>query len=622
MTEHELICGLEIHQQLDTKKLFCDCQTVLVEEEGDTITRRLRPTQSELGEIDRAALVQAEKKMRFRYQAPHCSSCLVDADEEPPHAANAEALDIVLTLAAMLQARPVDEVHFMRKLVIDGSNTTGFQRTAMVAMDGFLEVNGRRISVPTFCLEEDAARKVDTKAGEVTYRLDRLGIPLIEVATGPELHTPEEVKEAAQRLGSMMRATRKVKRGIGTIREDVNISIPGGARVEIKGVQELRLLPLYVEKEVERQRSLLTIREMLRARGVAKVAAVIKDHTDLFAACPSKVISGAIKKGGVVLGAPLPGFAGVMRSPDAKLRLGAEMAQYARTKGVAGIFHSDELPNYGIEQSYIDQLRVIMDLGPNDAFVLCADDGRRAEAALNAAIARAYEALNGVPEETRDPQSDGSSSYSRPLPGAARMYPETDVPPITLEKEHLQRIAAHLPELPEVRVARIASSYGIHEQQARQIVRDGWDELFEEVARTKELAGVAARTLLSTLPELERQGSDLAKLDEPVLREVFIALSENRFTKEAVPGVLALVAKGKKVPEAIQELGISVVSADEASAVVGRIIREREAFVREKGAGAVGPLMAVVMAELKGKLDGKAASELLRKEIEKLLKSQ
>jgi len=619
MAEHELTCGLEIHQQLDTKKLFCDCQTLLVEAEGDSLLRRLRPTQSELGEVDRAALAQAERRMRFRYQAPHGSSCLVDADEEPPHAANAEALDIVLTVAAMLGARPVDEVHFMRKLVIDGSNTTGFQRTAMVAMDGGLEVNGRKVSVPTFCLEEDAARKVETKAGEVTYRLDRLGIPLIEVATGPELHTPEEVKEAAQRLGSMMRATRKVKRGIGTIREDVNISIPGGARVEIKGVQELRLLPLYVEKEMERQRSLLKIRDLLIERGVVRSPAEIKDHTGLFAACPSKVISGAIKKGGKVLGAPLPGFVGAMRSADAKLRLGAEMAQYARTKGVAGIFHSDELPNYGIDQGYVDQVRAAMGLGPDDAFVLCADDGRKAEAALRAAVDRAYMALDGVPEETRDPLPDGSSSYSRPLPGAARMYPETDVPPITLAPERLSRIAANLPELPEVRTARIASAYGIHEQQARQLVRDGWDDLFEEVARTRELAGVAAKTLLSTLPELERQGVDAAKLDEAALREVLSALAEGRFAKEAVPDVLGQVAKGKKVAEAVKELGISVMSADEASAVVARIIREREAFVREKGLNAVGPLMGVVMAELKGKLDGKAASELLRKEIERLL---
>jgi glutamyl-tRNA(Gln) amidotransferase subunit E len=619
MTEHELICGLEIHQQLDTKKLFCDCQTLLVEAEGDTIHRRLRPTQSELGEVDRAALAQAEKRMRFRYQAPHSSSCLVDADEEPPHAANAEALDIVLTFAAMLNARAVDEVHFMRKLVIDGSNTTGFQRTAMVAMDGYLEVSGRKISVPTFCLEEDAARKIDTKAGEITYRLDRLGIPLIEVATGPELHTPEEVKEAAQKLGSMMRATRKVKRGIGTIREDVNISIPGGARIEIKGVQELRLLPLYVEKEMERQRSLLKIKEVLKERGVVARTPEIKDYTDLFDACPSKVISGAIKKGGKVLGAPLFGFSGVMRSPDAKLRLGAEMAQYARTKGVAGIFHSDELPNYGIDQSYVDQVRVIMSLGPEDAFVLCADDAKKAESALNAAVVRAYGALQGVPEETRDPQPDGSSTYSRPLPGAARMYPETDVPPITIGEDRLRRIAGNLPELPEARTSRIASVYSIHEQQARQLVRDGWDELFEEVAKSKELAGITAKTLLSTLPELERQSVDISKLDEAALREVFSALGEGKFAKEAVPDVLGQVAKGKKVSEAVKELGIEVMSADEASAAVARIIKEREAFVKEKGVGAVGPLMGVVMAELKGKVDGKKASELLKKEIEKLL---
>ncbi len=619
MSEHELTCGLEIHQQLDTRKLFCDCRTVLVDEEGSNFLRRLRPTQSELGEIDRAALVQAEKKLRFRYQAPPDSSCLVDADEEPPHAANADAMDIVLTFAAMLDARPVDEVHFMRKLVVDGSNTTGFQRTAMIAMDGKLEVNGRMISVPTFCLEEDAARKVDAKAGEVTYRLDRLGIPLIEVATGPELHTPEEVKEAAQRLGSMMRATRRVKRGIGTIREDVNISIPGGARVEIKGVQELRLLPLYVEKEVERQRSLLRIRDILRERDVTRKDAEIRDLSELFASCPSKVIAGALKKGGKALGAALPGFAGLLRSPDAKLRLGAEMAQYARAKGVAGIFHSDELPAYGIDQGYVDKLRELMELGPQDAFVLCADEPRRAEAALRAAIGRAYDALGGVPEETRDPLPDGASAYSRPLPGAARMYPETDVPPITVGAERMQRIRENLPELTDVRIARIASEYGIHGQQARQLVHDGWDDLFEEVAMSKELAGAAARTLLSTLPELERQGVDMSKLDEEALREVFSALSAGRFAKEAVPDILALRARGKSVDQAVKELGISMVSSDEATAIVARVVNERETFVREKGKGAVGPLMGVVMSELKGKLDGKAASELLRKEIERLL---
>jgi len=234
MAEHELICGIEIHQQLETKKLFCSCATDLVDDAGKDVHRRLRPTQSELGEVDRAALAQAERKMRFRYLAPSKVSCLVEVDEEPPHDADTEAIEITLTFAALLEAKVVDEVHFMRKIVIDGSNTTGFQRTALVAMDGVLSLEGKRISIQSICLEEDAARKMESKGQEITYKLDRLGIPLIEVATGPDMHSPEEVKEVAARLGSLLRSTKKVKRGLGTIREDLNISIPGGARVEIK----------------------------------------------------------------------------------------------------------------------------------------------------------------------------------------------------------------------------------------------------------------------------------------------------------------------------------------------------------------------------------------------------
>ena len=615
---HEVTVGIEIHQQLDTRKLFCDCPSCLVEEEGASFQRRLRPTQSEMGEIDRAALAQSERKMRFRYQAPPSASCLVEADEEPPHRASPEAVDVILTVAALLGARPVDEIHFMRKLVIDGSNTSGFQRTAMVAMDGFLEVNGRRISVDSFCLEEDAARKVETNGSEVTYRLDRLGIPLIEIATGPDMHTPDEVKEVAQRLGSIMRATRRVKRGIGTIREDVNISIPGGARVEIKGVQELRMLPVYVEKEMERQRSLLTIRDMLLERGVGQAAVEATDLTATFEDCASKVIAGALKSGGKVLGARLPGFAGVLRSADGKLRLGAEMAQRARPKGVKGIFHSDELPAYGIDQRYVDAVRGALHLVPEDAFVLCAAPEARANAALEAAIIRANEALVGIPEETRDPQPDGSSTYSRPLPGAARMYPETDVPPIPVSSERMERIHASLPELPEARIERIAAEYSIHEQQARQLVREGWDAVFEEVAADRELSGLAARTLTSTLAELERD-VDISCLDEGALKAAFSGVADGKFAKEAVPDVLRKMAEGKSMEEAVKELGLSAVNADEAQAIVARVVREREAFIREKGMAAAGPLMGPVMAELRGRLDGKAASELLRKELQKLL---
>ena len=442
MAEHELTCGIEIHQQLSTKKLFCSCESDLVEDEGSTLLRKLRPSQSELGEIDRAVLAQAARKMSFRYQSPRARCCLVEADEEPPHDADKDAVQASLIVSALLKARPVDEVHYMRKIVIDGSNTSGFQRTALISTDGVLDVNGKSISILSICLEEDAARKVETKASEVTYRLDRLGIPLIEIATGPDMHDGETVRDVAQRLGSILRATKKVKRGLGTIREDVNISIPGGARVEIKGCQDLKLLPTYVEKEVERQRSLLRIRDMLKERGVTHVEGDVVDYTAIFASSKSKVITTALGKSGKVLGIRLPGYVGVMKSADGKLRLGAEMAQHARTRGVMGIFHSDELPGYGITEETVNDLRAAMKLSEGDAFAICADDAIKAEAALKAAAERARTALDGVPEETRDPLPDGGSAFSRPLPGAGRMYPETDVRPIPITPERMAELAA------------------------------------------------------------------------------------------------------------------------------------------------------------------------------------
>jgi glutamyl-tRNA(Gln) amidotransferase subunit E len=618
MTE-PLTCGIEIHQQLDTKKLFCSCETELVEEEGRTILRRLRPTQSELGEVDRAALAQADRKMRFRYQAPRNVTCLVEADEEPPHDADAQAVDVTLTVAALLHAQVADEVHFMRKIVIDGSNTSGFQRTALVAVDGEMQVGEKKIKIQSICLEEDAARKVEAKGQEVTYRLDRLGIPLIEIATGPDMHTPEEVKEVAARLGSILRATKRVKRGIGTIREDLNISIPGGARVEVKGVQELRMLPLFVQKEVERQRNLLAVKDELLKRGTKPAVIKLIDLSPVLIESKSKVLSSSIAKGGKVLSVAMPGFAGLMKSPDGKLRLGAEMAQYARAKGVMGIFHSDELPGYGITPAEVQRVREALSLPEGESFALCADEPERAEAALKAAVDRANLALAGVPEETRDPLPDGSTTYSRPLPGASRMYPETDVRPIVVSEEKMRSIASSLPEMPEQTILRFVSRYGVHEQQARQIVRDGYETLFEELASKHDLASVAARTLLSTMPELEHEGQDTSKLDEARLLEAFLCLKEGRFAKEAMPDVLRQMAQGKGAREAVEALGIQKVGSREAEDAIAAIVKERESFVREKGQAAAGPLMGVVMERLKGKVDGKTASDLLKKEIAKLL---
>ncbi len=617
--EYEMMCGIEIHQQLDTKKLFCDCESRLCEDGEGAYFRKLRPTTSEMGEVDRAALAQFQRHMGYRYQCCEGTSCLVELDDEPPHSVNSDAMNIALTFSEMLEANIIDEIHFMRKIVVDGSNTSGFQRTALIATDGHVMVGDREISILSVCLEEDAARKVETKADEVLYRLDRLGIPLIEVATGPDMRTPEEVQEVAYRLGTLLRATRRVKRGIGTIRQDLNISIPGGARIELKGVGELRLIPDYVRNEVNRQKMLLRIKQILNDRGTVAVAFEPEDVTDVFESCESKVIQGALSSKGRVIAVRLPGFAGVMNGDDGKLRLGSEMAGRARTRGVKGIFHSDELPNYGIEQSFVDALRQRLGMtGENDAFVICAAPEKKAKDALEMAVTRANEALEGVPEETRDPLPDGTTKYSRPLPGAARMYPETDVPPNTITAAKIEAIRNNMPEFPEQIEARLVKDFGINAQQSKQIVRKGQDELFEMLA-ANDMASIAATTLLNTFSELEGDGVDPTVLSEDALIGLFGMLREGRFAKEALPALIREMCNGTDAEKAIDKLGLGAVDSSEAETIIDGIVNERADFVKSKGMAAIGGLMGPVMGALRGKIDGKQANELLTKSIKKLL---
>ncbi|MDD2788990.1 Glu-tRNA(Gln) amidotransferase subunit GatE, partial [Methanoculleus sp.] len=316
-----LKAGIEIHQQLDTaEKLFCRCPTVLRDtaDRTDEFHRYLRATESELGEIDRAAREEMRLVRKFCYYT-YDTVCLVEHDEEPPTPMNPEALDVCLTIAKMLGMTPIKQVHTMRKLVIDGSNTSGFQRTALVALSGALP-DGCRIE--TICLEEEAAQRVENE----TFSLDRLGIPLVEITTAPDMHTPEAVGEVAEYIGMVLRSTGRVKRGLGTIRQDVNISIAGGARVEIKGVQELALIAEVVRREVERQTNLLAIRDELRERG-ATVDHTVVDVTALFAETKSAIL----KKAKAILAVRLCGFAGLVgREIQPGRRLGSEMSDYAK----------------------------------------------------------------------------------------------------------------------------------------------------------------------------------------------------------------------------------------------------------------------------------------------------
>jgi len=584
--------GLEIHQQLATKKLFCDCESKLSDNVIYKFERVLRPTQSEMGEIDKAAIEESLKHRKFIYEATD-NSCLVEADEEPPHALNREALDVALTVALMLNAKIVDEIHVMRKIVIDGSNTSGFQRTALIAIDGYIETSFGKVRIPTICLEEEAARKIEEKDNYVVYRLDRLGIPLIEISTAPDMKNGEEVKEAAQKIGYILRATKKVRRGVGTIRQDINIST-GEGRVEIKGASKLNMIPKWVNMEIERQETLQEIEKILNERS-ARVDEKIYDLTEIFKDTNSKIISRVIKNGGKVLGIRLLGFSGTLKS--GKYRLGREFAERVRVIGIKGLFHGDELPNYGITEEEVDKIKEFLSLGKDDSFVLIAEMEEKAKMGLEKVIERAKLALQGVPDETRGPKDDGSTYYLRPLPGGARMYPETDIPPIRVSKEHIQQLASSLPPMPEERVKELVS-LGINEELAWQLIHDGKDDLFEELSKSFGYPTVVARALLLGCDEINYE-------------IIFRALKDGKFAKEAVDEIVERACNGEDINTLIQNFSSSV----DVDAIIDKIIQEKKELIEERGEMAFKPLMGLVMKELRGKVDGKIIAEKLRSKI-------
>ncbi|MEM3774219.1 MAG: Glu-tRNA(Gln) amidotransferase subunit GatE [Candidatus Bathyarchaeia archaeon] len=616
--------GLEVHQQLETQtKLFCSCKPELFKEEPEiTFLRRLRPTQSELGQIDPAAYFEFQKGVKILYEADRHTACLVEMDEEPPHPLNMEAVEIALTVALMMNATPVDEIHVMRKTVIDGSNTTGFQRTCIIALNGSIKVGQKTVPIQHISLEEDAARKTGEEGTTIRYRIDRLGIPLIEIATAPVINTPKEAGEVALAIGKILRATQRVKRGLGTIRQDLNISINGGALTEIKGVQELELIPLVVEYEVQRQLNLMKISEELRKAGATPET--LKEEfynvTEVFRQTACKVIRKALEKGQVVLAVKLPKFGGFLkRELVPGIRLGTEMADRARFWGrVGGIFHTDELPAYGITNQEVEALKMAVDTQEQDAVVFVADTLENAEDALRAVLERAKEAIKGVPEETRAANPDGTTRYMRPRPGAARMYPETDIPPIQVTEELINCIRQRLPELPEQRLERLMREYALNQKLAKQLMDSEYTELFETIAKESKVSPTTVAVFLTeTMKALKRDGIPVEKVSEAKIREVFKALGAGEITKEALPDIVAWLSKNeeKTVKEAIESLGLKAMLKEELEKIIDSAIAKNKDLIEKSGAKAFGIIMGIVMKEVRGRANAETVSELIKQKL-------
>ena len=614
-----LMMGLEIHQQLNTKhKLFCPCSTELTDDDyDDGIIRNLRPTQSELGQIDRAALQESLRDMTFKYESFNKHTCLVEMDDEPPHALNREALDICITIASLLNMKMVDEFHTMRKQVIDGSNTGGFQRTGLAATNGYLDTPYGRVEIESLGLEEDAARRIDSDDEFTEFRLDRLGIPLAEITTDPSMHHPEQIKEVAYMIGQVLRST-NVKRGLGTIRQDVNISITRGARVEIKGVQDLDLMPEIVEREVQRQLALADIKDELAKRN-ASVDDTIYDLDEVFKDTKSKILSSAETVKGIILKG-FDGLIGMEVQPGR--RFGTELSSYAKKMGVSGLFHTDELPAYGIQQDEVDAMKEFLNVDEGDAVIIVAHDADIAVNALNEVIRRANMAFDGVVEETRKALDDGNTEYMRPLPTANRMYLETDIPLFQITDDMVEPIKNNLPELPDVKKERIKTEYKLSEDLSSQIVRRLLGDTFEDILnKVKVDPTTVASVLVSDLRDLRREGIDVNIYDVLKLVEIFSVLESGKISKDAIRDLMVEVSKkpDKDVATVAEEANLTLLSEDEVRNIIHEIAINNESMIKERQMGAMGPLMGMSMKKLKGKADGSLVNKIVREEIQNLM---
>jgi glutamyl-tRNA(Gln) amidotransferase subunit E len=597
--------GIECHQQLDTEeKLFCHCPTFRSESLPLSFERQIRAVAGELGEVDEAAVEAQSRGLTYTYKYNPESSCLIEADCQPPEPLNRQALDIALQVCKLLGSRVVNEVQVMRKTVVDGSNTSGFQRTALVGLGGEIKTSEGVVRVTALQVEEDASTPLEKEADKVVWRLDRLGVPLIELSTHPDIKSPEHLHETALKIGQLLRATRKVKRGIGTIRQDLNISIAGGSRVEIKGAQDLKLFPEIARREVARQQALLALRDELKKR-----KASVGKPTDVTAEFKSTKCN-FVRKAECVLALPLRGFAGLLGKelqPDR--RVGSELSDYAKKAGVGGIIHSDEdMRKYQIEE--MPAVYKKLGLSEKDGVVLVAAQKDRVAGAVDRVIMRAKLLFEGIPSEVRAALPEGSTSFSRPMPGAARLYPETDLAPVAVTKAMLDAIP--LPERPEETEKRLRSM-GLSEDLVRKMVSSQNLDVFDAI-KTKSPALVAT-VLEETLVELRREGVDVDRVEDSHLVELFKLYDEGLFAKESVIDILRAISFNphKPLSQVIEGLGLTRVGDAEVRKAIKAIVARNKRLLGEHNA--FDKLMGEAMRELRGKADGKLIAKLVAEEM-------
>ncbi|MDC0204124.1 Glu-tRNA(Gln) amidotransferase subunit GatE, partial [Candidatus Nitrosopelagicus sp.] len=602
-----------------------DCTPIEEEEFSIKFSRKLRAAKSELGKIDPAALFESTKSKTIVYYANPKSSCLVEEDEEPPHALDTGAKNIALLISSALESKIFSEIHVMRKTVIDGSNTTGFQRTMLVAQGGHIEVKGKKVGVQSICLEEDAGKLIKDEGNHRFFSLDRLGVPLVEIALDPVEGDPKFVKDIALTLGRLLRVTKKVMRGIGTIRQDVNISVEGGGVIEVKGVQQLDQLEKIIEFEAKRQHGLKIISEKINQTKFTEIDRKedVFDITEVMQECNSKIIKKSIEKQEKIFGIKIKKLKGIFGfEPYSDVRLGKEIGQLVRFFGIGGVFHSDELPNYGIEDIDIKRVTEKLDIQNDDAFLVIAGEKISVGFAIDSIINRIELAKNGPPAETRAATQNGDTIFLRPRPGPSRMYPETDIPTVKVTNDELVQARSNIPRSWEESIKELEKKYQINNQLAEQIFDSKYFEIFEKIcSKNQNSPNFVVSVLCSTITNLERSGLDSSLLNDEQIMMTFELLGQGKINKESIQIIFEQIMSKKvnDVLQALENASITQLTQNELDSILDKIIQDNTDKIKQEQMRALSGIMGIAMKEVRGKASGKIINQKLKEKIQNLL---
>jgi len=545
--------GLEIHQQLKTeKKLFCRCPAGIYQDGEDfdaELVRHMRPTLSELGEYDGTALMEFKTKKNIIYRIKDATACTYDIDDTPPFPINPQALDIALEVALLLKANIVGELHITRKQYLDGSIPTGFQRTAIVGIDGLIPLHHKKVRIIQISIEEDACREVSDCGHWRIYTTDRLGMPLMETVTYPDMKTPDEVAEAGQYLRFLARSTGKVRTGIGAAREDVNVSVEGGRRVEIKGVAHIRWIPELTHIEAFRQKALLEIRkELLNRIGDASKWKISSLDLDQNLLQPENDIIRHVRQDNcraVVVN--LPQWKGLLSFFTQPGRMFADELS-GRLKVVACI----ERPNMTHSEAFEgmadwvilsdhewQSIRQQLKAGGNDAQIIIWGPSNDIRTALETIEERCRLAFDGVPNETRKGLPDGTTIFERVLPGPDRMYPDTDSAPIPIEDAQIETIRKGLPPTVDFRLSQMRE-WGIPEDTYPYLLKRNLVWIIQKIVDDFDQSPKFVGTLFGhCLRYLETHLTPAAKFDYYTIYGLFKFVYTKKLEREIAKEMLS-----------------------------------------------------------------------------------